>query len=210
MNFLNNYKVIKNEIFELKTETKIIIVTKNQSFDSIVPIINEGHLHFGENKVQEANSKWGNFLKNEKKIKLHLIGKLQTNKAKDAFDLFDYIHTLDSEKLAKVLSNLESKSEKKIKYFIQLNIGNELQKNGISQSLANEFIKFCCNDLKLNIIGLMCIPPVNLDPVPFFKKMKELKILNNLSELSMGMSSDYKHALNNGATFVRIGSVIFK
>jgi pyridoxal phosphate enzyme (YggS family) len=210
MNFLNNYKVIKNEIFELKTETKIIIVTKNQSFDSIVPIINEGHLHFGENKVQEANSKWGNFLKNEKKIKLHLIGKLQTNKAKDAFDLFDYIHTLDSEKLAKVLSNLESKSEKKIKYFIQLNIGNELQKNGISQSLANEFIKFCCNDLKLNIIGLMCIPPVNLDPVPFFKKMQELKILNNLSELSMGMSSDYKHALNNGATFVRIGSVIFK
>jgi pyridoxal phosphate enzyme (YggS family) len=210
MNFLNNYKVIKNEIFELKTETKIIIVTKNQSFDSIVPIINEGHLHFGENKVQEANSKWGNFLKNEKKIKLHLIGKLQTNKAKDAFDLFDYIHTLDSEKLAKVLSNLESKSEKKIKYFIQLNIGNELQKNGISQSLANEFIKFCCNDLKLNIIGLMCIPPVNLDPVPFFKKMQELKILNNLSELSMGMSSDYKYALNNGATFVRIGSVIFK
>jgi pyridoxal phosphate enzyme (YggS family) len=210
MNFLNNYKVIKNEIFELKTETKIIIVTKNQSFDSIVPIINEGHLHFGENKVQEANSKWGNFLKNEKKIKLHLIGKLQTNKAKDAFDLFDYIHTLDSEKLAKVLSNLESKSEKKIKYFIQLNIGNELQKNGISQSLANEFIKFCCNDLKLNIIGLMCIPPVNLDPVPFFKKMQELKILNNLSELSMGMSSDYKHALNNGATFIRIGSVIFK
>jgi pyridoxal phosphate enzyme (YggS family) len=210
MNFLNNYKVIKNEIFELKTETKIIIVTKNQSFDNIVPIINEGHLHFGENKVQEANSKWGNFLKNEKKIKLHLIGKLQTNKAKDAFDIFDYIHTLDSEKLAKVLSNLESKSEKKIKYFIQLNIGNELQKNGISQSLANEFIKFCCNDLKLNIIGLMCIPPVNLDPVPFFKKMQELKILNNLSELSMGMSSDYKYALNYGATFVRIGSVIFK
>jgi pyridoxal phosphate enzyme (YggS family) len=210
MNFLNNYKVIKNEIFELKTETKIIIVTKNQSFDSIVPIINEGHLHFGENKVQEANSKWGNFLKNEKKIKLHLIGKLQTNKAKDAFDLFDYIHTLDSEKLAKILSNLESKSEKKIKYFIQLNIGNELQKNGINQSLANEFIKFCCNDLKLNIIGLMCIPPVNLDPVPFFKKMQELKILNNLSELSMGMSSDYKHALNNGATFIRIGSAIFK
>ncbi len=210
MNFLNNYKVIKNEIFELKTETKIIIVTKNQSFDSIVPIINEGHLHFGENKVQEANSKWGNFLKNEKKIKLHLIGKLQTNKAKDAFDLFDYIHTLDSEKLAQILSNLESKSEKKIKYFIQLNIGNELQKNGINQSLANEFIKFCCNDLKLNIIGLMCIPPVNLDPVPFFKKMQELKILNNLSELSMGMSSDYKHALNNGATFIRIGSAIFK
>ena len=117
MNFLNNYKVIKNEIFELKTETKIIIVTKNQSFDNIVPIINDGHLHFGENKVQEANLKWGNFLKNEKKIKLHLIGKLQTNKAKDAFDLFDYIHTLYIEKLAKILSILESKSEKKIIYF---------------------------------------------------------------------------------------------
>ena len=210
MNFLNNYKAIKKEVDELKTETKIIIVTKNQPFNSIVPFINEGHLHFGENKVQEANLKWGNFLKVEKKIKLHLIGKLQTNKAKDAFDLFDYIHTLDSEKLAKILSNLESKSEKKIKYFIQLNIGNELQKNGINQSLVNEFIKFCCNDLKLNIIGLMCIPPVNLDPVPFFKRMQELKILNNLSELSMGMSSDYKHALNNGATFIRIGSAIFK
>jgi uncharacterized pyridoxal phosphate-containing UPF0001 family protein len=135
---------------------------------------------------------------------------LQSNKAKDAFDLFDFIHTLDSEKLAKILSSLESASEKKIDYFIQINIGNEIQKNGIDYSITKEFLSFCRNDLKLNIIGLMCIPPVNLDPIPFFKKMHELKLINNLSELSMGMSVDYKQAINYGATYIRIGSAIFK
>jgi pyridoxal phosphate enzyme (YggS family) len=210
MNYLNNFKVIKKEIEQLNYKPNLILVTKNQSIDTIWPFLNEGHLHFGENKVQEANQKWSNILKNNPKVKLHLIGKLQSNKANDAFNLFDFIHTLDNEKLAKILSSLENNFKKKIKYFIQVNIGNEIQKNGIDQSTLKEFIYFCCKDLKLNIIGLMCIPPVNLDPVPFFKKMQDLKIINNLNELSMGMSSDYKQALNYGATYIRIGSAIFK
>ena len=210
MNYLNNLKVIKKEIDQLTNKSNLIIVTKNQSIDTIYPFLEEGHIHFGENKVQEASQKWSNILKNNSKVKLHLIGKLQSNKAKDAFNLFDFIHTLDSEKLAKILSSLENNSEKKIKYFIQVNIGNEVQKNGIDQSSVRGFIDFCCKDLKLNIIGLMCIPPFNLDPVPFFKKMQELKIINHLNELSMGMSSDYKQALNYGATYIRIGSAIFK
>ena len=210
MNYLNNYKTIKEEVCKLANKTNLIIVTKNQSFEKILPFINNGHFHFGENKVQEAKLKWSNFLNNKKDIKLHLIGKLQSNKAKDAFDLFDFIHTLDSEKLAKILSGLERESVKKIHYFIQINIGNEIQKNGIDYLLAREFINFCRNDLNLNIVGLMCIPPVNLDPIPFFKKMQELKLINNLSELSMGMSVDYKQAINYGATYIRIGSAIFK
>lgn len=210
MNYLNNYKTIKEEVSKLTNKTNLIIVTKNQSFEKILPFINNGHFHFGENKVQEAKSKWSNILNNKKDIKLHLIGKLQSNKAKDAFDLFDFIHTLDSEKLAKILSNLEKLSEKKLNYFIQVNIGNEIQKNGIDYSLAGEFINFCRNDLNLNIVGLMCIPPVNLNPIPFFKKMQELQLINNLNELSMGMSVDYKQAINYGATYIRIGSAIFK
>jgi pyridoxal phosphate enzyme (YggS family) len=210
MNYLNNLKVIKSEIDQLNRKSNLILVTKNQSIDIIYPFLEAGHIHFGENKVQEASQKWSNILKNNSKIKLHLIGKLQSNKAKDAFNLFDFIHTLDSEKLAKILSNLENNFKKKIKYFIQVNIGNEIQKNGIDQSSARGFINFCCKDLKLNIIGLMCIPPLNLDPSPFFKKMQDLKIINNLNELSMGMSSDYKQALNYGATYIRIGSAIFK
>ena len=210
MNYLNNFKVIKKEIEQLIYKPNLILVTKNQSIDTIYPFLEAGHMHFGENKVQEASQKWSNILKNNSKVKLHLIGKLQSNKAKDAFNLFDFIHTLDSEKLAKILSNLENNSERKIKYFIQVNIGNEIQKNGIDQSSVRGFVDFCCKDLKLNIIGLMCIPPFNLDPVPFFKKMKDLKIINNLNELSMGMSSDYKQALNYGATYIRIGSAVFK
>ena len=210
MNYFNNYKTIKEEVSKLTNKTNLIIVTKNQSFEKILPFINNGHFHFGENKVQEAKSKWSNILNNKKDIKLHLIGKLQSNKAKDAFDLFDFIHTLDSEKLAKILSNLEKLSEKKLNYFIQVNIGNEIQKNGIDYSLAGEFINFCRNDLNLNIVGLMCIPPVNLNPIPFFKKMQELQLINNLNELSMGMSVDYKQAINYGATYIRIGSAIFK
>jgi pyridoxal phosphate enzyme (YggS family) len=210
MNYLNNLKVIKKEIDQLTYKSNLILVTKNQSIDTIYPFLEAGHIHFGENKVQEASQKWSDILKNNSKVKLHLIGKLQSNKAKDAFNLFDFIHTLDSEKLAKILSSLENNCEKKIKYFIQVNIGNEVQKNGIDQSSVRGFIDFCCKDLKLNIIGLMCIPPFNLDPVPFFKKMQELKIINHLNELSMGMSSDYKQALNYGATYIRIGSAIFK
>jgi pyridoxal phosphate enzyme (YggS family) len=210
MNCLDNFKAIKEEIFNLNAISNVIVVTKNRSFDSILPIIKSGHLHFGENKVQEAKEKWSAFLENNKNIKLHLIGKLQSNKAKDAFVLFDFIHTLDNEKLAKKFSDLEFNSTRKIKYFIQINIGDEIQKNGISQSSATEFVNFCKIDLKLNIIGLMCIPPMNLDPRNFFEQMQKLKINNNLSELSMGMSSDYKDALYYGSTYLRIGSAIFK
>jgi pyridoxal phosphate enzyme (YggS family) len=210
MNCLDNYKAIKEEIFKLNATANIIVVTKNRSFESILPIIKNGHLHFGENKVQEAKEKWNTFLVNNQNIQLHLIGKLQSNKAKDAFALFDFIHTLDSEKLAKKFSELESNSERKINYFVQINIGNEVQKNGIESSLAKDFINFCKTDLKLNIIGLMCIPPVNLVPRPFFKKMQQFIIVNDLKELSMGMSSDYKEALDCGSTYLRIGSSIFK
>jgi pyridoxal phosphate enzyme (YggS family) len=210
MNCLDNYKAIKEEVSKLQSKSNIIVVTKNRSFDIILPIIRSGQVHFGENKVQEAKEKWVNFLNLNKDIKLHLIGKLQSNKAKDAFGLFDFIHTLDSEKLAKKFTDLELNSERKINYFIQINIGNEVQKNGIEPSLAKDFINFCKSDLKLNIIGLMCIPPINLDPHPFFEKMQQFKIDNDLKELSMGMSSDYKEALHYGSTYLRIGSAIFK
>ena len=210
MNSLDNYKVIKEKVYKLQNKSNLIIVTKNRSFETILPLIHSGHLHFAENKVQEAQEKWSNFLHDNKNVKLHLIGKLQSNKAKDAFALFDYIHTLDSEKLAKIFSNLEKDSKKNLKYFIQVNIGHEIQKNGIDDSLLGEFINYCKNDLSLNVIGLMCIPPINMDPLPFFKKMQQLKIDNNLAELSMGMSSDYEVALNCGSTYLRIGSAIFK
>ena len=210
MNSLDNFKVIKEKVYKLQSKSNLIIVTKNRSFETILPIIQSGHLHFGENKVQEAKEKWSTFLNDNKNVKLHLIGKLQSNKAKDAFALFDFIHTLDSEKLAKIFSDLEKSSKKNLKYFIQVNIGNETQKNGIDESLLTDFIIFCKKDLNLNIIGLMCIPPVNLDPLPFFKKMQKIKIDNNLAELSMGMSSDYKEALDCGSTYLRIGSAIFK
>jgi pyridoxal phosphate enzyme (YggS family) len=211
MNSFNNYKAIKEEVYKLQRNCNLIVVTKNQSIETIMPIINSGHLHFGENKVQEAKEKWNSFLADKKKdVKLHMIGKLQSNKAKDAFSLFDFIHTLDSDKLAKIFAGLESDSQRNIKYFIQINIGNEMQKNGINSSLVKEFTNYCRNDLKLNIIGLMCIPPVGIHPSSFFQKMQELKVTNNLNELSMGMSSDYKEALHHGSTYLRIGSAIFK
>ena len=210
MNSLDNFNVIKEKVYKLQNKSNLIIVTKNRSFETILPIIQSGHLHFGENKVQEAKDKWSTFLNNNKNIKLHLIGKLQSNKAKEAFALFDFIHTLDNEKLAKKFSDLEKSSKRNLKYFIQVNIGNEVQKNGIDESLLDDFIIFCKKDLSLNIIGLMCIPPVNLDPLPFFKKMQKLQTDNNLAELSMGMSSDYKEALDCGSTYLRIGSAIFK
>jgi pyridoxal phosphate enzyme (YggS family) len=210
MNSLDNFKVIKEKVYKLQCKSHLIIVTKNRSFETILPIIQSGHLYFGENKVQEAKEKWSTFLNDNKNVKLHLIGKLQSNKAKDAFALFDFIHTLDSEKLAKKFSDLEKSSKRNLQYFIQVNIGNEAQKNGIDESLLANFIIFCKKDLNLNIIGLMCIPPANLNPLPFFKKMHKLKIDNNLAELSMGMSSDYKEALDCGSTYLRIGSAIFK
>jgi pyridoxal phosphate enzyme (YggS family) len=210
MLILKNYFNIKAKTVLLNKDINIVVVTKGQNFENIKPIIDQGHLDFGENKVQEARQKWSEILRNYPRIKLHLLGKLQSNKAKDAFYLFDYIHTLDNEKLAKILSSFENNSKKKIKYFIQVNIGNEIQKNGINLSHVKDFIGFCSKDLKLNIVGLMCIPPFNLDPIPFFEKMQNLKLINNLDELSMGMSTDYNQAVNYGATYIRIGSAIFK
>jgi pyridoxal phosphate enzyme (YggS family) len=209
MNYLEKFKDIKEEIYSIKKNANLIVVTKNQTFEKILDIVNLGHLHFGENRIQEAKNKWSSYLKTNSNIKLHLIGKLQSNKVKEAFDLFTFIHTLDNEKLAKKFSELEKQSDKKNKYFIQVNIGNEQQKNGIAIDSLKDFVNLCRNDMKLNIIGLMCIPPMELDPNPFFKMMQDLNIKNNLLELSMGMSSDYKEALANGSSFTRIGSAVF-
>jgi pyridoxal phosphate enzyme (YggS family) len=206
---LNNYTKILNSVKILSENVKLIVVTKNQDINKINFIISKEHEHFGENRVQEAFLKWKNLISTNSKLKLHLIGKLQSNKAKDAFEIFDYIHTLDNEKLGQIFSKLEGNSKKKIKYFIQVNIGNEPQKNGIAVDKVDQFTKYCINDLKLNIIGLMCIPPVDGNSNQYFKNLADLAKANNLKELSMGMSNDYECAIKNGATFIRVGSKIF-
>jgi pyridoxal phosphate enzyme (YggS family) len=206
---LKNYNFILNQIQSFSKKTTLIAVTKSQQLNKINLLIESNHFHFGENKVQEASLKWKCLISKNPKLQLHLIGKLQSNKAKDAFEIFHYIHVLDNEKLAQIFSKLENNSLKKIKYFIQVNVGNETQKNGISTNKLNEFVKYCVNDLKLNVIGLMCIPPIEGDPTQYFKRLAELAKENNLNELSMGMSNDYECAIKNGATFVRIGSKIF-
>ena len=207
---LKNYNYILNCIQTLSKKTTLIAVTKSQELSKINLLIEANHFHFGENKVQEASLKWKNLILKNPQLKLHLIGKLQSNKAKDAFEIFHYIHVLDNEKLAQIFSKLENNSLKKIKYLIQVNVGNEPQKNGISVHEVRQFVKYCINDLKLNIIGLMCIPPVDIDPSQYFKNLAQLAKISNLKELSMGMSSDYECAIKNGATFVRVGSKIFK
>ena len=209
MSIIENYNRIYNLINVYKNKTKLIIVTKNQDLNKIKLIINQGHKHFGENRVQEAKEKWSKIVAEDININLHLVGKLQSNKSKEAHNLFDYIHSLDNEKLAKSLSLIESSSSRKIKYFIQVNIGNEPQKNGLEISLVKDFVYYCKNELKLNIIGLMCIPPLITDPTNYFLQLKKLAEINNLQELSMGMSNDFEKAIKCGATFVRIGSSIF-
>ena len=209
MSIIKNYNYILNFIQSVSKETKLIVVTKNQEIEKINLLINSNHFHFGENRVQEACLKWRSLIHANSNLKLHLICKLQSNKAKDAFEIFHYIHTLDNEKLAQIFTKLESNSLKKIKYFIQVNIGNEPQKSGISIENVSQFIKYCINDLNLNIIGLMCIPPADGDPAKYFISLAEIAKAHNLKELSMGMSNDYECAIKNGATFVRIGSKIF-
>jgi pyridoxal phosphate enzyme (YggS family) len=209
MYILKNYNYILNTIKILSKTATLIVVTKNQPVDNINLLIKTNHFHFGENRVQEATFKWKNLISTNPQLKIHLIGKLQSNKANDAFQIFHYIHTLDSDKLAQIFSKLESNSSKKIKYFIQVNIGNELQKNGISADKLNQFVKYCIKDLKLNVIGLMCIPPLEINPSKYFIKLADLAKENNLNELSMGMSNDYEYAIKNRATFVRVGSKIF-
>jgi pyridoxal phosphate enzyme (YggS family) len=206
---LKNYLKTRDLINKININTKIVVVTKNFSLESIKPLIDFGHLDFAENKVQEATNKWANLIILNPILKLHMIGKVQSNKAKDAFKIFHYIHTLDNEKLAQIFSKLEENSTKKIRYFIQVNVGNEPQKSGISIDKVHQFIKYCINDLKLNIYGLMCIPPDKVDPTQYFISLLKVAKANNLIELSMGMSNDYECAINNGATFVRIGSKIF-
>ena len=189
--------------------TKIIAVSKTFPLNKILPLIKYGHLDFGENKVQESVEKWSEIKKKNPAIKLHMIGKLQTNKVKFVVPLFDYIHSLDNYKLAKKISDEQKKNNKKLKIFIQINIGNESQKSGIVSSELSEFYNYCVDELDLNIIGVMCLPP-NEDKGDFyFEKMKELVKKISLNELSMGMSNDYLPAFNSGATFLRIGSKIF-
>ena len=209
MTVVKNYNYILDSLKLYPRKIDLIVVTKSQPLNKINLLLKENHLHFGENRVQEATLKWKDLIINYPQLKLHLIGKLQSNKAQEAFEIFHYIHSLDNEKLANILSKLESNSLKKIKYFIQVNIANESQKNGIAIDKVNQFVKYCINDLNLNIIGLMCIPPAEGDPTQFFKNLAEFAKINNLSELSMGMSNDYECAIKNGATFVRIGSKIF-
>ena len=186
----------------------IIAVSKTFKLEHIMPLINYGHLHFGENKVQEAVEKWTNIKKDNKSIKLHLIGRLQTNKVKIAVQLFDYIHSLDSKKLADKISFQQKEQDIKTKIFIQVNIGNEDQKSGISIDETRDFYNYC-KQINLDILGLMCIPPNNEDSSKYFDEMKKLKEKLDLQELSMGMSSDYLTAIEKGSTFVRIGSNIF-
>ena len=191
------------------SNVKIIAVSKTFSYDEIKPLVEHGHLHFGENKVQEAQSKWVDIKRNRPDINLHMIGKLQTNKAKEAVKLFDYIHSLDSQKLADILSKQENIINKKLKYFIQVNIGNETQKSGIGINLLDDFYYYCIKELKINIIGLMAIPPNESKADIYFKKLMQLNKMLGLKELSMGMSSDFKMALDYETTFVRLGSSIF-
>ena len=203
----NNIKVHLKEL-NINHYPKIIAVSKTFKIEKIMPLIENGHIHFGENKVQEAVEKWEDIKKINPEIKLHMIGKLQTNKVKFAVKLFDYIHSVDNEKLAKKVSEEQSKINKKIKIFIQVNIGDENQKSGINKKNLNDLVSYC-KELNLDVIGLMCIPPANIDPEDYFNEMKELNYSFNFMELSMGMSSDYIKASENSATFIRVGSSIF-
>jgi pyridoxal phosphate enzyme (YggS family) len=204
---INNFENIKSLINN--SNVKIIAVSKTFSYDHIRPLIDHGHLHFGENKVQEAQMKWTEVKKKNPDLNLHMIGKLQSNKAKEAVKLFDYIHSLDNQKLANILARQENIIGRKLKYFIQVNIGNEKQKAGIGIDLLDDFYYYCVKELKISVIGLMAIPPNEAKSDDYFKKLLELNKLLGLEELSMGMSLDFKTALNYESTFVRIGSSIF-
>lgn len=208
---IERFEKIKSNIKSLNptNPVEIIAVSKTFTIEQIYPLIDYGHYHFGENKVQEAVTKW-TILKMEKKnIKLHMIGKLQSNKAKDAVKLFDYIHSLDNQKLADTLAKQQKNLNKNLKYFIQVNIGNELQKSGIPAGELDPFYNYCVNEINLNVIGLMVIPPNDNNSEKYFKSLNVLNKSLALENLSMGMSSDYDLAIKNGASHVRIGSSIF-
>ena len=210
-NLINIQNLIKSKLSDLKkidSFPKIIAVSKTFKMENILPLIEYGHYDYGENKVQEAIDKWTEIKSKNNLIKLHLIGKLQTNKVKLAIRLFDYIHSLDSEKLAKKISDEQKNQNKKLKIFIQINIGNELQKSGIKDYELIDFYNYC-KELNLDIIGTMCLPPINKDANFYFLKMCEINKKINFKELSMGMSSDYLNAIKYNSTYLRIGSEIF-
>ena len=209
-NLINIENRIKSNLSDLNITNlpNIIAVSKTFKLDKILPLIEHGHLDFGENKIQEAVDKWSEIKNKRPELKLHMIGKLQTNKVKLAVKLFDFIHSVDSEKLAKKIADEQFKIKRNIKIFIQVNIGNEIQKSGIDQTSTKNLILFC-KELGLDVIGLMCIPPANIDPSNYFKEMNKINKSFEFSELSMGMSSDYIEASRNNATFLRIGSSIF-
>ena len=206
---------IKNKVKEildkkqLKTAPQIIAVTKTFPLNKIAPLLEMGHIHFGENKIQEAESKWFDVKKKYRNLQLHMLGKLQSNKAKKAVKLFDYIHSLDNKNLATKLSKYEKELDKKIKLFIQVNIAEEDQKSGIPLNNLNHFYNFCIKELSLNIIGLMCLPPINSDSNKYFQILKKASDKLNLPDLSMGMSADYDQAILNGSTYLRLGTAIF-
>ena len=210
-NIVESFKKIQFNISKINTDklVNIIAVSKTFSIEHIKPLIDYGHLHFGENKVQEATSKWKAIKKVNENIKLHMVGKLQSNKAKNAVKLFDYIHSLDNQKLADVLSKNQMNLGKQLKYFIQVNIGSEIQKSGVPVNEIDSFYNYCINSAKLDVIGLMIIPPNDQQAKKYFQLINELNQSLALKELSMGMSADYSDAIINGSTFVRIGSSIF-
>ena len=210
-NIIESFEKINSNIrrLSLKQKINIVAVSKTFSLEHIKPLIEHGHEHYGENRVQEAVTKWSELKSNNSKLKLHLIGKLQTNKARDAIRLFDYIHSVDSQKLADILSKHQTNLDKRLKYFIQVNIGNEIQKSGIHVNELESFYNYCVNNARLDILGLMVIPPNDNDTKKYFKSLSDLNKTLALPELSMGMSSDYMDAIKYGATFLRIGSSIF-
>ena len=207
-NVVKNFDLVKEEISSFKN-ANIVAVSKTFPISHILPLINHGHNHFGENKVQEAQEKWTSLKNDFPNLKLHLIGKLQTNKVKFALPLFDYIHSLDSIKLAEKISLEQKKKNFKPKIFIQINLGKESQKAGIDENNLENFYQKCVSEYNLNIIGIMCLPPFDEDPIPFFKKMQNLSESLKLKEISMGMSNDYMDALKFKATYIRVGSKIF-
>ena len=208
---VERYVKIKSNIVSLNPikPVNLIAVSKTFPLKHIHPLIEYGHMHYGENKVQEALAKWSEQKKINPNLKLHMIGKLQSNKAKDAVKIFNYIHSLDSQKLADALAKHQKNLNKEIEYFIQVNIGNEIQKSGIPVSELDPFYNYCVNEINLKIIGLMVIPPNDNNSAKYFKSLNQLNNSLALENLSMGMSSDYVDAINHGATFVRIGSSIF-
>ena len=208
---LSRVKNKVNEIIskkQLKTKPKIVVVTKTFPLNKILPLLENGHMHYGENKIQEAENKWIDTKNRYKNLQLHMIGKLQTNKAKKAVKLFNYIHSLDDDRLALKLSHHEKELNKKVKLFIQVNLAEEPQKSGIMFNDLNNFYNYCTKDLSLNVIGLMCMPPVDSNSQEYFKKLKKAAEQLNLEDLSMGMSSDYEQAILSGSTYLRLGTTI--